>query len=279
MTGVMAAMHVGSGEWLSRHAPGLALAESRAIDSRAMRIPRCYTPQSLAADHDLLLDERLGHYLTRVLRMRQGDALLLFNGEGQEHAARIAEIRGVQLRVRVLEARPVAPPSALALTLAQAICRGEKMDQVLQKATELGVRHIVPIHSERTEVRLDGERAERRAEHWRQVLISACEQSGRADLPTLAPVVDLATYVDRERHSAARRYVLDPRAGHRLSDESAPAAAIVLVGPEGGLSESEIDYARHTGFTALSFGPRVLRTETAGPALLAALQSRWGDCG
>ena len=177
----------------------------------------------------------------------------------------------------VTGARPLANESPLAITLAQGVARGEKMDLVLQKGTELGVAAFAPINTERTEVKLDAERAAKRLAHWQGILAAACEQSGRARLPRLGEPVSLANYAVAE--NAPVKLVLDPQAGLGLHDLALPAAAEValLVGPEGGLSDRDLAAARAAGFTGLRLGPRILRTETAGLAAIAALQALYGD--
>jgi 16S rRNA (uracil1498-N3)-methyltransferase len=173
------------------------------------------------------------------------------------------------------------PESPLALTLAQGICRGDKMDLVLQKATELGVHAVQPLISERTEVRLDAEREAKRMLHWQQVIASACEQSGRAALPALASPQALPAWLGQiggaDVAAGAMRLMLDPEGDISLRDLPAPGAAILAVGPEGGFSDNERELLQRMGFKTLRLGPRVLRTETAGLAAIAVLQSHWGD--
>lgn len=241
-----------------------------------MRIPRCFVDQPLRAGQNLMLGEAASTHLVRVLRLSVGDACRLFNGDGLDYPATLtlAGKRGVEVAVDTAVA--VSNESTLQITLLQGIARGEKMDLILQKATELGVQRIVPVTTERTEVKLDAERSERRLQHWRGVLIAACEQCGRARVPELAAPQALPQALLEARGEAA--YVLDPTAALRLTDLPMPLTAVrLLVGPEGGLAPRDLQAASAAGFRGLRLGPRVLRTETAGLAALAALQALRGD--
>jgi len=242
---------------------------------------RAWVDLSLAPGPRLTLPDSAAAHLVRVLRLRAGDGCVLFNGDGLDYAARIVEAGKRSTVVEVLDARAVANESALRITLVQGIARGEKMDLVLQKATELGVTRIVPVHSERSEVRLDGERLERRLAHWRAVVVSACEQCGRARLPRLDAPVALATMGDA-LEAGGLRLTLDPEGAHvlpalatRLSADG--GGAVVAVGPEGGWSPRDREQLASAGFEGLRLGPRILRTETAGLAAIAALQALYGD--
>lgn len=242
-----------------------------------MRTIRCFTDQPLAPGGVATLSESATGHLVRVLRLGVGDAVVLFNGDGKDFAATLRSVGKRGAEAEVTDARPVANESPLRITLAQGIARGEKMDWVLQKGTELGVAAFAPVSTDRTEVKLDAERAAKRLAHWQAILVSACEQSGRARLPRLAEPLSLANYAAAE--AAPVKLVLDPTADLGLHDLSLPAAADValLVGPEGGLSERDLATARAAGFTGLRLGPRILRTETAGLAAIAALQAVYGD--
>jgi len=243
-----------------------------------MRIPRVHVAGPLRAGAEVGLPVQAGEHLVRVLRLDRGHPLRIFDGEGNEFAAEIAS-----LAKRAVTARIVAPvesaglESPLRITLAQGIARGEKMDWILQKATELGVARIVPLVTERTEVRLDAERSERRLSHWRAVLASACEQCGRNRLPELAAPTRLADWAATLGEDAGLRLTLDPRGRFRARDLAIESAATLAVGPEGGLSEADIATLTQAGFTGLRLGPRILRTETAGLAAVAALQAIHGD--
>lgn len=249
-----------------------------------MRTIRGYVDSELRVDQELQLSDELANHLTRVLRLRVGDSLQLFNDTDREFVAQLVMIERKCTRVRVGQELPILPESPLRLTLAQGLCRGEKMDLVLQKATELGVQAVQPLITERTEVKLDAEREARRMGHWRQVLISACEQSGRARLPALEAPIALAGWLaahraitDSHQPPESVRLMLDPEGEHSLRDLPPATMATLAVGPEGGFSEHERSLLQRAGFIPLRLGPRVLRTETAGLAAIAALQSHWGD--
>lgn len=243
----------------------------------SMRIPRVYTDQPLAESMTVTLDPRAGRHLGRVLRARRGDPVVLFNGDGNDYAGSVVETGRDAVSVRLEARRALDNETPLRVTLAQGIARGERMDYTLQKAVELGVSEIAPLVCERTEVKLSGKRLEKRIAHWRGVIANACEQSGRAVVPPLHPPRPLRDYL--KRAPVGPRLVLRPDAERGPSALSPGERVTLLIGPEGGLSEREIDGARRAGFTPLRLGPRVLRTETAGPAALAALQALWGDMG
>jgi 16S rRNA (uracil1498-N3)-methyltransferase len=246
-----------------------------------MRIPRGYHQGELKVGEEVVLGELIANHWTRVLRLRRGDPVQLFNGDGREFRALLESIERRRTSVRIDAELAPLPESPLALTLAQGICRGEKMDLVLQKATELGARTLQPLISERTEVRLDAEREARRMTHWRQVVASACEQSGRALVPVLESPQALPAWLGRiggaNVAAGGMRLMLDPEGEVSLRDLPVPDAAILAVGPEGGFSDNERDLLLRMGFKTLRLGPRVLRTETAGLAAIAVLQSHWGD--
>ena len=243
-----------------------------------MRLTRVFVDLPLAHGARVVLPESAGAHLVRVLRLHDGDACVMFNGDGHDYDARLlsAGKRGVEAEVHAI--RVVDNESPLRLVLLQGIARGEKMDLILQKATELGVAAIVPVFAGRTEVRLDGERLEKRTAHWRSVVASACEQSGRARIPELAAprgLTEAAVALDAE----ALKLTLDPLGEHRF-DTLLPvgiAGIVIGIGPEGGWSEKDRLILRNAGFSGLRLGPRVLRTETAGLAAIAALQAKFGD--
>lgn len=244
-----------------------------------MRIPRIFIADDLNEGTQVALPEQAATHITRVLRLSEGAPLVCFNGEGQDWAANIERVGKHGVIVRLDRARAAAGESPVPITLAQSVARGEKMDLILQKATELGVSEIVPLVSERTEVRLDEERAERRVEHWQRVVISACEQSGRAVVPIVHSPVAIAAYAEQVQREAGLKLALHPDPQARAIGElDAPAQGVLLaVGPEGGFSERDLDALALADFTRLRLGPRILRTETAGLAALAVLQARWGD--
>lgn len=242
-----------------------------------MRIPRIFTEQPLLANTSVELEAGPSQHLSRVLRMKPGDSIILFNGSGGEYPATISLSDRKRVVVATGSLEAVERESGLRLQLGVAMSRGERMDWVVQKATELGVCVIAPLVTERTEVKLRGEREDRKLRHWRQIATSACEQSGRNRLPRiLAPQV-LDQWLPSVR--ADIKLVLHHTAHSSDPGASAPSSAALLVGPEGGLSAVEIDAAEQAGFSGLQLGPRVLRTETAPLAAIAILQARWGDMG
>jgi 16S rRNA (uracil1498-N3)-methyltransferase len=245
-----------------------------------VRLTRVHVELPLAVGATLDLPEQPARHLVHALRLEPGDACVLFNGDGHDYTAVISASEKRRLGVHITAREPRSSESPLAVTLVQALARGDKMDWILQKATELGVADVWPVASERSEVRLDGERAGKREAHWRGVLASACEQCGRARLPVLHAPVALAHALAALPASTAR-YCLDPAARHGLRDAAlAPAQPVVIaIGPEGGWSARDLAELDAAGFHGLRLGPRVLRTETAGLAALSALQALAGDLG
>ncbi len=242
-----------------------------------MRLTRVHVPGPLAAGSRRILEGDAANHITRVLRLRPGDPLTVFDGSGAEHAARIEEFRKSAVIVTVGDSSSAPRESPLRLTLAQGISRGERMDWVVQKSTELGVSHIVPIQTERTVVKLDSQQSARKLHHWQAIAIGACEQSGRNLIPDIAAPLALHDFL-RDTDANATRLLLSPTGALRINDLSPPVARIiVLIGPEGGLSEPEQHAALAAGFIAVRLGPRVLRTETAAVAALTLLQHRFGD--
>lgn len=243
-----------------------------------MRNPRIHCPQPLHGGATITLAAEASHHIGRVLRMQAGQPLTLFNGDGSEYPATIAAVDKRQVTVTLGEALLAPRASPLAVHLGIAISKGERMDWVIQKATELGVAQITPLDSERVEVRLHGERADKKLAHWSGIAVAACEQSARNRLPLLEPIQPLEQWLAQVQ--AQCKYVLDHRSAQPLDTGAAkPDSVALLIGPEGGLSEREIDAARRHGFSALQLGPRVLRTETAPLAALSILQFLWGDLG
>jgi len=240
---------------------------------------RVYIADALAAGMELNLPEDSAHHLAQVLRMRAGASLTLFDGRGGEYAAEILVCERRRVAVRVLRHEAVDRESRLQLTLAQCVSKGERMDYTLQKAVELGASAFVPLLSSRSVVKLDAERWDKKLEHWRGVIVSACEQSGRTRVPGLASIEKLEHWLELNAADSALHLVLAPGAAATLKSLPIAQQITLLAGPEGGLSEAEIALALRHGFTALSLGPRVLRTETAGVAAMAALQALSGDLG
>ncbi len=239
---------------------------------------RLYIPAPVSADSRLDLTAQQAHYLGRVLRMKQSDALTVFDGEGSEYAAVVESLGKSVARLRIGERRAGHRGSPLDLRLIQGVSRGERMDFVVQKATELGVTLIQPIMTARTVVRLNDERRERRHAHWQRVAISACEQCGRNRLPAVLAPLTLGDYLATDS-DATLRATLNPLATTRLADapRSDHGTIDLLVGPEGGLSDAEREHARAAGFDSYSLGPRVLRSETAALAAVTIAQTLWGD--
>jgi len=245
-----------------------------------MSSPRFFCPGPLRAGACVDLPESAARHACRALRLRVGDALVLFDGSGGEYACCITEVGRDRVAVELGEWQDVERESSLAISLVQALQTGEKMDLTVQKAVELGVARIVPVTSRRSVLRLDGERALRRVEHWRGIAVSACEQCGRNRLPeVLAPVV-LERWLGQPGRPGDLRLMLDPASPHTLNDLTPPhcgGALEVLIGAEGGLAPEESRLAESAGFVSVRLGPRILRTETAGLATLAAIQCLWGD--
>ncbi|GAB4357727.1 MAG: 16S rRNA (uracil(1498)-N(3))-methyltransferase [Immundisolibacter sp.] len=243
-----------------------------------MRVPRLFIDQPLQTGEPVALDRRAHDHAVKVLRLRAGDRLCLFNGRGGEFAATLEPGPGRTLQALVGEFTPDRTESPLRVRLLQGISRGERMDYALQKAVELGVGEIVPLVTERTVSRLDGERQARRLAHWRGVVLAACQQSGRTRLPPVAEPRALATQLAQPLDGAG--LLLDPRAARALLQTGPYQGTVnVLIGPEGGLSETEQAAARAAGYVGVRIGPRVLRTETAAVVALALLQALGGDFG
>jgi len=242
-----------------------------------MRLTRVYVDGALEPGTRLTLPASAAAHLTRVLRLRPKAAVTLFNGQGGEYAASIEQVRGGKVTLAVGEHRAIERESPFPLTLAQGVSRGERMDLVVQKATELGVARLVPVLTERSVVRLDEELAGRKSDHWRAIAIAACEQCGRNRLPEVALPARLREFL-RQPAADSVRLLLSPAAARRIEGVPRPARAVtVLIGPEGGLSDEEQADAQAAGFTAVNLGPRVLRTETAAIAALTLLQREFGD--
>ena len=237
---------------------------------------RLYCDLPLSPGAEFVLPEAAARHAIAVLRLGVGDALSLFNGSGGEYRAILTAANKREARARVTGFDAIERESPLQIVLALGIASGDRMDYSLQKATELGVHAIQPLATERSVVRLAGDRAERRQQHWQQVVASACEQCGRNRIPAVAPVQPYYTFlaqVDRSK----RLLLLSPDASLPLRQVAPANAAVLLIGAEGGLAPAEIEAALAGGFEAVSLGPRVLRTETAPLAALAVLQALWGD--
>ena len=238
-----------------------------------MRLSRFYIAAPLSLGQHALPEEQ-AHYIGRVLRHSAGDAVQLFDGSGQEYLGQLIEVGKKTVRVELTEQLHGQPDSPLRVHLGQGLSRGERMDWAIQKATELGVAEITPIVSERCEVRLKDERADKRLAHWQQVAISACEQCGRSTVPLIHPPLLLADWL--EQVEADLKLVLHPVA-EPLVSHAKPASLAFLIGPEGGLNDNEVSQAVAANFQAARLGPRVLRTETAAAVALSVAQQLWGD--
>ncbi|ARN73710.1 16S rRNA (uracil(1498)-N(3))-methyltransferase [Oceanicoccus sagamiensis] len=240
-----------------------------------MRISRIYLHSALSSHSLVTLAEKPSHYISKVLRLKAGAELLVFNGDGSQYPAVIEEAGKKSVTIRTAEGKYIDNESPLSIHLGIAISKGDRMELVIQKATELGVTAITPLTSERTEVKLKGERLEKKLQHWQHIAISACEQCGRNQIPVvnnLSTADDWVKTVDAEK-----KLVLHHRTEQALDASLSIRSSALLVGPEGGLSQREIVEAEQQGFIPLQLGPRVLRTETAPLAAITLLQHIWGD--
>lgn len=240
-----------------------------------VRISRIYCPQPLTAQTTIALESDTAHYVGTVLRMRAGEPLSLFNADNSEFEAVIVSADRKSVTVQLGNAIPATADPLLPIHLALGISRGERMDYAIQKATEAGVTSITPLFTERCEVKIKGDRVDNRLNHWQRVAISACEQSGRCRVPIVSAPVEFTHWLKEERIGTS--FVLDHRGNAGFPQQSPPEAVTLLIGPEGGLSESEIDIALNTGFQSVRLGPRVLRTETAPVVAISLVQHLWGD--
>jgi 16S rRNA (uracil1498-N3)-methyltransferase len=244
-----------------------------------MRLTRIYVPEALATGADITLPAQAGEHLIRVLRLPPGAPFTLFNGAGGEFSAALKETAGKRVSAQVLSHAAVERESPLQITLLQGIARGERMDLIVQKATELGVTRIVPWLAERSVVKLDPRQRVRKREHWQAIAVSACEQCGRNRVPEVAEPISLGDSL-RMLGEAGLRCLLAADGSESLVLAAARVGSrpiVLLIGPEGGLAESERQLAQANGFVACRLGPRIMRTETAGLAALAALQAVSGD--
>lgn len=237
---------------------------------------RFYCPLPLVSGQVVDLPPTAARHV-QVLRMQPGESITLFNGQGGEYSASITAMGKKTVDVQVGERSAAERESTLQLVLVQAVSASERMDYTIQKATELGVTRIVPVYSQYCQQRMSGERADKRLAHWRAVAQAACEQCERTRVPQIDAVITLEKWLAQPL-AAALKLLLSPVGAMRAGElPAAAASAAVLVGPEGGLSPDEEAAARAAGYQAIILGPRVLRTETAGPAMAAILQARYGD--
>lgn len=239
-----------------------------------MRLSRVYCDQPLQPGSVLTLGEEAAHYLGKVLRMKPGFRLALFNAEAGEVHGSILNVGKRDLEVQLDDAAVRDPETLMPVNIGLGLSRGERMDYAVQKATELGVTHITPLFTEFSEVKLDSERADKRTGHWQKVAISASEQCGRCTVPEILNPVALKDWLPKVPKGSG--FLLDHTGTHGFVGEK-PATVFLLIGPEGGISESEKSLALEHGFATVRLGPRILRTETAPVVALTALQLRWGD--
>ncbi|MGJ8688782.1 MAG: 16S rRNA (uracil(1498)-N(3))-methyltransferase [Gammaproteobacteria bacterium] len=240
-----------------------------------MRLSRIYTSQALGADKELVLEDSVAHYVGKVLRLRINDQISLFNERDGEYLFTISDIAKKSVTALLENKIASEAESPLAIHLGLGISRGERMDYAIQKATELGVTSIFPLFTERCEVKIKADRLDNRMTHWERVAISACEQSGRCAVPKIHTPVQLDEWLRQDQTGDC--FVLDHRGDNGLPTGRSPNAVTFLIGPEGGLSESEIASANTAEFTSLRLGPRVLRTETAPVVAISLAQQLWGD--
>lgn len=243
-----------------------------------MRVPRIYQPQPLAIHQQLNLDEDGAAHIGKVLRMGNGEQISLFNGDGNDYLAEIVDAGKKHVTVKLLSCEANLSESPLNLHLGQVISRGDRMEFTIQKSVELGVNTITPLFSDRCGVKLNGERLEKKIQQWQKIVISACEQSGRSQVPVVRPAMDLHDWCSEP--TSALKLNLHPRAAHGINGlDLAHTRVRLLIGPEGGLSAEEIAMTETYQFTDVLLGPRVLRTETASLTAITALQLRFGDLG
>ena len=245
-----------------------------------MRKTRIFVDQKLRAGTVVVLADEAAHHISRVLRLRLGNPLILFDGRGGEYDAEISKVNKRNIEVHINQYQEVDNEPQLHITLAQGISRGQKMDFILQKAVELGVDRIIPVMTEYGNVRLDEERQQKKIKHWNGVIISACEQCGRNKIPEIvAPLsFDECLGIDAGTDRGMTKIVLHPGTGGRLSKlAKAEGGIMLLVGPEGGFSDDEIEKACAADYQIINIGPRILRTETAALAAISACQMLWGD--
>ncbi|MBK9161340.1 MAG: 16S rRNA (uracil(1498)-N(3))-methyltransferase [Nitrosomonadales bacterium] len=241
-------------------------------------MPRFYCPPPLPSGGSFELPPDAAHHAARVLRLREKDRIEIFDGLGNGCRGVIAELNGKRVLVGAIQPTVADRESPLKVMLAQAMSSSEKMDWVVQKATELGVSEIQPLNTERSVARLSAERIGKRMEHWNQVAISACEQCGRNVLPIIHAPLDIMAWLRQAQEASDTKFILLPQSEVSLHHQAEPAGRVVLlIGAEGGFTEAESGSALQSGFTAVRLGGRVLRTETAAIAGLAALQTLWGD--
>ncbi|GAC15669.1 16S rRNA (uracil(1498)-N(3))-methyltransferase [Aliiglaciecola lipolytica] len=241
-----------------------------------MRIPRIYHPDLLIVDRTIDLTPDAANHIVSVLRLSEGHPLVLFNGDGNEYSAELVSVKKRQASALVDAKLSISVESGLNIHLGQGVSRGDRMDFAIQKAVELGVTEITPLITERCGVKLSAERWEKKSIQWQKLIISACEQCGRNQIPILHPCMSIHDWTRQSTNQL--RLTLHPKADKSIKDLAIPPAGVkLLIGPEGGFSETEIYATEQVGFQTVQLGPRVLRTETAAIATIAVLQAIHGD--
>lgn len=239
---------------------------------------RFYCSDNLALGAIVKLSDSAASHAVRVLRMTAGDEATLFNGDGFDYTCELTLVKKNEVLAKVKSSKAIDNESPLNITLLQGISSGDRMDYTIQKAVELGVRHIQPIATERSVVKLNQERAAKRLIHWQHVVHSACEQSGRAFVPHIATPKTLSHWLAENPHQNECRIQLNPTAADRVATLEQPKNEIqLLIGAEGGLNANEVEMASNNGFQSVILGPRVLRTETAALAAISSMHAIWGD--
>jgi 16S rRNA (uracil1498-N3)-methyltransferase len=240
---------------------------------------RFYHSEKLELKHVVELIAQTHIHATKVLRLKVGDQFALFNGDGYDYVAKVIELSKHKTSVEIIDRYQVNHESPLKITLAQGLAAGDKMDWIIQKAVELGIQSIQPLLTERSIVKLDRERADKKLEHWRTVAISACEQTGRSIIPDILSPIHIAQWLSNQNQIAnSLKLILTPAKAQNINHLEKPSSPVVfMVGPEGGFSEKEMNLALSSSFVPVNFGKRVLRTETASVVALSIMQNLWGD--
>jgi 16S rRNA (uracil1498-N3)-methyltransferase len=240
---------------------------------------RFYHSENLELKHVVELIAQTHIHATKVLRLKVGDQFALFNGDGYDYVAKVIELSKHKTSVEIIDRYQVNHESPLKITLAQGLAAGDKMDWIIQKAVELGIQSIQPLLTERSIVKLDRERADKKLEHWRTVAISACEQTGRSIIPDILSPIHLVQWLSNQNQTAnSLKLILTPAKAQNINHLEKPSSPVVfMVGPEGGFSEKEMNLALSSSFVPVNFGKRVLRTETASVVALSIMQNLWGD--
>ena len=240
---------------------------------------RFYHSEKLELKHVVELIAQTHIHATKVLRLKVGDQFALFNGDGYDYVAKVIELSKHKTSVEIIDRYQVNHESPLKITLAQGLAAGDKMDWIIQKAVELGIQSIQPLLTERSIIKLDRERADKKLEHWRTVAILACEQTGRSIIPDILSPIHLVQWLSNQNQIAnSLKLILTPAKAQNINHLEKPSSPVVfMVGPEGGFSEKEMNLALSSSFVPVNFGKRVLRTETASVVALSIMQNLWGD--